>query len=1169
MQTAGGYSMSSSLIEEIRQSLERNSDKTAVEEGGIRRSYKELKEAVYFLTHLLNKNHCQTAAVIGEPSFLTIASVLSVTLSEAVYIPIDPSWPLKRIKKTLQHSGADTALSYTATLNKYSIDFKDLNLPQFFRLKPADAAVRQPADAPVRQPDLKQSFSLDEKSRERSIPINMKAVKTASPDGEPNKYFLAEKYAYSKMEAIYSSKDIHPSFASPKKTNSSLAYIMYTSGSSGEPKGVKVPFRSLKKFLHWVKEEFQISSHDRFSYTASLGFGASIRQIFSPALSGAQTVCFPPETVRSPPAFLKELKRQKITVLNAPPIVLQQLAEQAVREKADKHFLKSVRLALAGGDLFPKDILDFWYEQFKHPHLAVNLYGSTESIVNASGYKTSDKKRGPASHKLLPIGQPRPGFSFLLKDEQGEIIKKAEAAGELYIQSAFLASGYHKNKEESEKTFSLAPKTNEALYKTGDRALRLPSQDYLVLGRGDSQVQIYGQRLELGEIENSLNSHPQVKRAFVIHFKAGHFDKIKAYIQPADKRRFDEKALRDFLSEDLPSYMIPHEFQQISRPPITGSNKVDYAKLKEAVRLAEERKTSRSDAKRSLSPKEKFYESSAPINISLLSDKELSGEIKKIWKKYIGEKKFANHQSFFDCGGDSVLAVGLYQSLCEKFSVPLDPYIFYTSPTISNIVKALRQAQNPTKQTAAQKEKAEIRPALKASSLLDLKRLWMNLFLKALKLSYKIMALLYTKKSLKRGPQSPQQKSFVFMKQIFNETYNGLFSAPAHKPVNKEEFKRALQLVIRSQESLRTVFAGDEQIVLPDYPPDILFYDLKNQTNESQQNTIKKTEDKLLRESFSFSALPLFKLAVFELSKTRFHLIFCISHIVGDGWSLQAFLSELNKSYSSLKKDGPALPSYSYLDYTKKYKAFCRQNFAASQNFWSGKMAKISEYNQSAKCESLDPLFSEESLKLNKLFADKAASRAKKRHTREFYIYLALWAESLKEFLACSKICFWTTYHGRSFPFKGLNSMIGSIARAAPLFMDLRAGDKTELLRVAQTAYLDSLKHADFNIAKAFLFSKGKASALNNWIGFNYLDFKPLPQLTKDLPFIIDFNRGEVRLSSGEKSYKRLYLFFSIHSYRDHVELKMYGKASKEHKRRLLQLMKDKLAELPIDNGVF
>ena len=120
----------------------------------------------------------------------------------------------------------------------------------------------------------------------------------------------------------------------------------------------------------------------------------------------------------------------------------------------------------------------------------------------------------------------------------------------------------------------------ETLYNTGDRALKLPSGDYLVFGRKDSQVQIYGQRLELGEIENTLNSHPQVQRAFVVHFRDSPYDKITAYIQVKKGQNYDEKSLRNFLNEELPSYMMPHKFQKLDQIPITSSNKADYKKIK-------------------------------------------------------------------------------------------------------------------------------------------------------------------------------------------------------------------------------------------------------------------------------------------------------------------------------------------------------------------------------------------------------------------------------------------------------------------------------------------------------------------------------------------------------------------------------------------------------------
>ena len=382
--------MSQHLLKEIHRAFQQIPEaKTAFEEGSRSYSYKEFKEAVFFMTHLLNESQCKKVAVVGEPSFLTAVLLVSALLSDSIYIPIDPSWPLKRINRILQHSGTKTVLSYPKVLKKYSLEPKQWATPSCF---------------------LIQSHS-------------SKQTKTDSPPLFVEKYRQGEKEQLNFPSLSISTPPVF------KKKDSSIVYIMYTSGSTGLAKGVQVPLKALQKFLYWVKEEFKVSSQDRFSYQASLGFGASIRQIFSPLLSGSQTVCFPPETVKVPSLFLEALKEKQISLLNAPPILLRELALCASRQKKEKDFLSKIRLVLAGGDLFPKSVLQLWRQQFSHSHQVVNLYGSTESIVNASSYKTWPETTLPFEYKNLPIGKPRPGFSFVLQNEKGELIDKDQEVG--------------------------------------------------------------------------------------------------------------------------------------------------------------------------------------------------------------------------------------------------------------------------------------------------------------------------------------------------------------------------------------------------------------------------------------------------------------------------------------------------------------------------------------------------------------------------------------------------------------------------------------------------------------------------------------------------------------------------------------------------------------------
>ena len=218
-------------------------------------------------------------AILGEPSFLTAVSVLSVLLSEAVYIPIEPSWPLKRIKKILKHSGADTVLSSSAVLKKHSLDFKSFAVPYFFDLNPEN-------NSHLSHTDQLKNTSLDWKA-------DLKNVK---------------KYYYSKLKKTHSLQANDVSWTLPKKTNSSIAYIMYTSGSTGEPKGVKVSLMALHKFLNWIKEEFQISSKDRFSYTASLGFGGLYKTAFFPHSFWLTNALFSAGNSQIPFGFFKGVK---------------------------------------------------------------------------------------------------------------------------------------------------------------------------------------------------------------------------------------------------------------------------------------------------------------------------------------------------------------------------------------------------------------------------------------------------------------------------------------------------------------------------------------------------------------------------------------------------------------------------------------------------------------------------------------------------------------------------------------------------------------------------------------------------------------------------------------------------------------------------------------------
>ena len=1072
------------LLEQLNSSFTLYSKKIAVEEEGEQYTYNDLKNNVYHLAETLNKLKVEYVAVIGEPSFLSVISVLATAFSRCIYIPLDPSWPINRIQTIIRNCNVQVIIS-SLPAEEERMDFSSLSVPYFVHVQ---------------------------KKENSKKPILSKETQFIS-------------------FTLFSCKD---SYDLPKKESHNIFYIMHTSGSSGEPKGVTVSLKAFHWFLNWVKRELKITHKDRFAYTSSLGFGASLRQIFSPLLSGSTIVCFHSLALKSPIALLKSLREKQITIFNVPPVLLKKTAQAIPLLPEKERSLPSIRLVLVGGDIFPTETLKKWFEHFQHDHIVVNLYGSTESIVNASFYKTTPCSI-PQGHSFLPVGKPRPGLSFLILDENNNPITEENKTGALFIDSSMISSGYHKNREETKRVFSIIK--GKPLYNTGDRAMRLPSKDYLVLGRHqDRQVQIYGHRVELSEIEHQLNKHPQVQRAFVVNIKNEDWHGIFAYIQPVStKGESDFSFLREYLKEFLPHYMIPYDFETIKQVDETSAQKVDYTVLKQKA--------------------ERKYLSFKKEKTQTL-DSHIVLQVKEIWLQYLNKKDIDVHQSFFDAGGDSVMAVEVYQNLCEQFEIHLDPFVFYKSPTIYKLSEAIIEAQN---KPAFPDQKTQIFSAspafLHKKYKFSFKKISLKMTLKIFKIGNRIRSWFYWSRNTKTAPQSPQQKYFIYIRQLLKDQYNGCFSVPLMGPVDLEQLKKALDLIVNSQEALRTVFIGDRQIVLNKCSTDILFYDLSHEDCEAQKRTISEINKKLLYKNFDFSTLPLFKVALFKKSNTGFVLSVYVSHIVLDGWSLQIFLSHLNKAYGFLQNKASFIRPTSYIEYTLKYKSFCRKRYAVNKAFWESKFLKVERSNMSPKMQESDSHSQEARLVLGALEKKAVKESTEKYNTSSFYIFMALWARSFSKLIDCSKISFFITYHNRSFAFKGLQNMIGSVARMAPLSMDIPTENSFEnVLKQTRKVYLEVLNYCDFNV-----FSPGRNDNYSI-VAFNYLDFSGLSQSLNHLPFKMDINQIEVHLSRSQRGHKHIHLFLSVHEYLNHIHLQVYGKAPNEHKRFLLDSIKNEIS---------
>jgi amino acid adenylation domain-containing protein len=357
-----------------------------------------------------------------------------------------------------------------------------------------------------------------------------------------------------------------------------LAHVMFTSGSSGRPKGVAVGHAAVLAFLDWVGVVLGVTAEDRFVQTSSLSFGGCIRQMFAPLLAGGTVVPAPPHAMRDPSALLALLEAQRVTVFNAVPSVWMHLLDAAEQREAATPgtgaALPAVRWVLIGGEAVTAAYTRRWRAFFGDRHRLANLYGSTETIVNATWHEVVGEPA--ADEPLTPIGWPRAGLEARLCEPGGTGLVGAGEVGEVVVSGA-IAHGYLADTEQTARAFVALPGVGR-VYRTGDLARRRADGAYVYVGRTDSQVQVRGNRVELGEIEAVLTGYPGVAHAAVVAPEG----RIHARIEARAGVEVDGAAVRAWLGERLPVWMVPARVE-VGGLPRSPAGKVDRRAIEAAA----------------------------------------------------------------------------------------------------------------------------------------------------------------------------------------------------------------------------------------------------------------------------------------------------------------------------------------------------------------------------------------------------------------------------------------------------------------------------------------------------------------------------------------------------------------------------------------------------------
>ncbi|BBP64619.1 hypothetical protein PHLH5_21600 [Pseudomonas sp. Cab53] len=430
-----------------------------------------------------------------------------------------------------------------------------------------------------------------------------------------------------------------PAFEPISVQANDLAYVLYTSGSTGQPKGVMNEHGALMNRLYWMQDAFPIGPNDRVLQKTPYSFDVSVWEFFWPLITGATLVVARPDGHRDPAYLSRLIQQEQVTTLHFVPSMLRAFVEEP--SLADCHSLRQV---FASGEALPVDLVRSFMGQ--HPAALVNLYGPTEAAIDVSVWRCS------VNDTIVPIGKPIANLRLYILDETLQPLPIG-SIGELYIGGVGVARGYLKRPDLTEERFLASPFIDgDRLYRTGDRCRFLADGNIEYLGRLDHQVKLRGQRIELGEIDAALLNLPAITAACTLVID----NRLVAFYSSATA----QSGLDNLLAAELPAYMVPAVWVQVPALPLNSNGKIDRKAL----------------AALPLPQTQKDY--AAPRNAleSLLC--QLFGEL--LGESLTGGREVGTTDSFFALGGDSILGLKLISRLREQ-GYSLTPRDLFRSPT--------------------------------------------------------------------------------------------------------------------------------------------------------------------------------------------------------------------------------------------------------------------------------------------------------------------------------------------------------------------------------------------------------------------------------------------------------------------------------------------------------
>ncbi|MEO1049778.1 MAG: amino acid adenylation domain-containing protein [Bacteroidota bacterium] len=677
--------------------------------------------------------------------------------------------------------------------------------------------------------------------------------------------FLVEEILAANLSATNPSMAIKPE---------DICYTLYTSGTTGTPKGVEISHQAVVNLSNWLSDLVYADLKEPAValLTASISFDASVKQLFAPFLNGACLVTLNEEQRNDITAYIHALKHYKVNVLDITPVFLNEVISTLEEEQATL----DIDNVMVGGEILTPEITQRFHNIFEPSNRLVNVYGVTEATVDST-FEIIEANRPTRS-----IGRPIYNTGIGIIDKQGQLAPKG-VWGEIAISGVGLAKGYLNLEELTSSKFIANPYDDligDRLYLTGDIGRWRMDGQLEFLGRRDNQVKLRGYRIELSEIDNTLSTHDSIKKAAHLVREVNGDKHIVSYY--TGEQAIEKNTLKEFLEARLPRYMVPTHFVWLPKFPLTSNGKLDTKKLK------------------GLDPDGVGNESyQAPRN-------EIEKQIAIIWQEVLGRERIGINDNFLELGGHSLKAIRIVSRMHKEIQFKIDLNDIFTYPTIAELsnLKSNSVGDLQEYEPIPQAEPSEQYIASHAQN-----RLWILNELQDLKHTYNLF-------------ESRQIKGQVDIKRLESAL---IYLIDRHEILRTTFHQENGKLYQKIKDNAEKVGFR------------LKFTDLNSDVDDASIDA-QEIIDQENSTIFNLSTGPLMTAHLVKINSDKFTFIWVLHHIIVDGWSMQLLLNELFQAYDHrLKDQSLSLPrlSIQYKDYSEwHWKKYQEDKENPSRLFW-------------------------------------------------------------------------------------------------------------------------------------------------------------------------------------------------------------------------------------------